>query len=188
MWLKMLIQHMVLVSNQTAPFRESHTRHDTFDAMLAALGLIISCHRALDRAAEIIDLERLVQKSRAVMEAWGRPIIPGDEPKWDSSSRQGIGDLARENPIQPEVDDRRVQGGHFSKVPCRPTVIIAAPRFWIFVASTGSITSSAWRRPRHCDATVQELAPPKPVRAPRAPREAGASSVRDARASAVAAR
>jgi hypothetical protein len=73
---------------------------------------------ALDRAAEIIDLKRLVQKSRAVMEAWGRPIIPGDEQKWDSSPRQGIGDLARENPIQPEVDDRRVQGGHFSKVPC----------------------------------------------------------------------
>ena len=36
---------------------------------------------------------------------------------------------------------------------CAPTVIIAAPRFSTFVASMGSITSSAWRRPRHCDAT-----------------------------------
>jgi hypothetical protein len=62
----------------------------------------------LDRAAEIIDLKRLVQKYHAVMEAWGRPIIPGDEQEWDLSSRQGIGDLARENPLEIEIDDRRI--------------------------------------------------------------------------------
>jgi hypothetical protein len=40
--------------------------------------------------------KRLVQKSDAVMEAWGRAFIPGDEQEWDLSWRQGIGDLARE--------------------------------------------------------------------------------------------
>ena len=42
---------------------------------------------------------------------------------------------------------------------CAPIVIIAAPRFSTGVAPTGSITSSASRRPRHCNATSKVSRP-----------------------------
>jgi hypothetical protein len=45
-----------------------------------------SSHQRSHRATKIIDSKRLVQKSHAVMEAWRRPLIPGDKHEWDLSS------------------------------------------------------------------------------------------------------